>query len=75
MGSTYERSLVKGIVWEFFSFIITTIAIYIFYGNFLTSIKFSVILSIIKAFIFFFHERAWKKVKWGKIEETKKKKK
>jgi adenylylsulfate kinase len=67
MPSTYKRSLVKGIIWEFFSFIITLIAVYSFYGNFILSVKFTLILSIIKVFIFFIHERAWKKVKWGKV--------
>jgi len=68
MGSTYERSLIKGIVWEGITFIITTIAIYIFYGNFLQSIKFSAILTLFKAIIFFFHERFWKTIRWGKIK-------
>ena len=70
MGSTYKRSLIKGIIWEFISFILTTIIIYVFYGNFVQSIKFSLILTLIKAFIFFFHERVWKKIKWGKIKDA-----
>ena len=75
MGSTYERSLLKGVVWEIISFILTTIAIYIFYGNLVQSLKFSLILTFFKAFIFFIHERLWKKIKWGKIEENKNSKK
>ncbi len=73
MGSTYERSLIKGIIWEFISFILTTIAIFIFYGDLIASLKFSLILTLIKAVIFFFHERLWKKIKWGKIKEKRKK--
>ena len=68
MPSTYKRSLTKGIVWEGFSFIITLIAIYLFYGNLPLSIKFTLILTIIKMILFFVHERAWKKIKWGKHE-------
>mgnify|MGYP001564623615 CR=1 FL=1 len=75
MGSTYERSFIKGIVWEALSFIITTYAVFIVYGDFIASIKFSLILTIIKAFIFFFHERLWKKVKWGKVQDQKIKRK
>lgn len=68
MPSTLERSLVKGIVWEFISFVITAIAVYIFYGNFSIAIKFSLVLTGIKVIFFFMHERTWKKVKWGKYE-------
>lgn len=73
MGSTYERSLTKGLVWEVISFIITTIAIFIFYGNFLQSVKFSLIFTFFKAILFFFHERLWKTIKWGKIKDNPKK--
>ncbi len=71
MGSTYKRSLVKGIVWEGFSFIITTIAVFIFYGNLFDSLKFSLVLTIVKMALFFIHERVWKEVHWGKIPEKK----
>jgi len=73
MGSTYQRSLVKGIAWEIISFIITTFAVYIFLGNFLVSLRFSLVLTFFKAILFFFHERIWKKFKWGKIPEKIKK--
>jgi adenylylsulfate kinase len=66
MASTYQRSLIKGVVWEFISFIIATFAIYLFYGDIGTSIKFSLVLTAIKIPLFFIHERIWKKVKWGK---------
>jgi len=69
MGSTYERSLTKGIIWEGISFVITAIAIWIFFGDILQSLKFSLILTFFKAILFFFHERIWKKVNWGKIKE------
>jgi adenylylsulfate kinase len=71
MGSTFERSFLKGIVWEFISFIIVIIAVYIFYGNLAMSIQFSIILTIIKVPLFFVHERIWKMVKWGKIRDRK----
>jgi len=66
MPSTYERSLIKGIVWEFISFIITLIAVYLIYGNIKFSIVFSLVLSVIKMIFFFIHERIWKKIMWGK---------
>lgn len=69
MGSTYLRSFVKGAVWEFISFIITFTIIYLIYGDFKTSFWFSLALTLLKSSIFFFHERLWKKIKWGKIKD------
>ena len=69
MGSTYERSFVKGVVWESISFIITFIVVYLIYGNFKTSILFSIGLTSMKSVLFFIHERLWKKIKWGKIKD------
>jgi len=66
MASTLQRSLIKGIVWETISLIITFIAVYLIYGNLTLSIKFSLGLSAVKIVIFFAHERIWKKIKWGK---------
>ncbi len=69
MGSTYERSFLKGCVWEFVSFIVVIIAVYIAYGNLLTSIRFSLILTIAKIPLYFIHERVWKIIRWGKVKD------
>ena len=71
MGSTYERNFLKGFSWEFISFIITFIFVYLIYGNFDMSLKVSLSLSLVKIFVFFFHERIWKKIMWGKIGNKK----
>lgn len=65
--STPKRSFVKGIVWEAISFVVTSLAVFAVYGNLNLSVKFSFYLTLIKIVLFFAHERAWKKVKWGKI--------
>ncbi|VVB78194.1 Uncharacterised protein [uncultured archaeon] len=69
MGSTYERSFVKGMVWEFISFLLVTVAVYIVYGNLSTSVQFSAIFTLIKIPLFFVHERLWKHIGWGKIRD------
>lgn len=68
MASTPIRSFIKGISWETITFFITLFAIYWIYGNgnFIGSLKFSLILTIFKIFLFFGHERIWKKIRWGK---------
>lgn len=69
LGSTFERSFLKGVIWEFISFIIVIIAVYIVYGNLTNSVIFSIVLTLIKIPFFFIHERVWKKIKWGKIKD------
>ena len=66
MSSTPLRSFVKGVVWETVGFILTVLAVYIVYGNFVGSLEFGLVLTIIKIFFFFIHERIWKKIRWGK---------
>jgi adenylylsulfate kinase len=73
LGSTFERSFVKGVVWEFISFLIAILIAYLYYGDFPDSIKFALILTVIKIPFFFIHERAWKKIRWGKIRDRKRK--
>ena len=71
MGSTYKRSFAKGLSWEVIAFVITFIAVYIVFGDFKISLGFSLILTLIKAALFFVHERLWKKIKWGIIKDKK----
>ena len=66
MASVPLRSFIKGVCWETVGFIITLFAVYLIYGNFLSSLKFTLVLTFIKIFLFFVHERLWKKIRWGK---------
>jgi len=66
MASTYERSLLKGLVWEGFSFVVTLFALYFFYGDFTIALKFNILLTVVKIIFFFMHERIWKDIRWGK---------
>lgn len=64
----------KGFVWESIAFVLTTIAVYLVYGNILSSIKFGLVLTIVKMILFFAHERIWKRIRWGKYHIIKGKK-
>ena len=72
MGSTPERSFIKGICWEIISFLLTLLVVYLLYRNILLSLKITIILTLIKIPLYFIHERVWKKIKWGKIKSDKK---
>jgi len=66
MASTPMRSFIKGMSWEFISFVLTAIAVYIVYGDISLSIQFSAALTAVKIGFYFCHERLWKKIRWGK---------
>jgi len=74
MASTCIRSFVKGVSWEIIAFVLTVGAVYIIYGDFLASIQFGFVLTIVKIGFFFAHERVWKKIKWGKYHMVGRKK-
>jgi uncharacterized membrane protein len=65
--SSPKRSFVKAASWETTAFIITIAAVYLVYGDIEQSLKFSIVLTIIKIFFLYAHERVWKKTMWGKI--------
>jgi len=72
MGSTLERSFIKGMCWEIISFFLTLLVIFILYRNIFISLKITIILTVIKMPIYFIHERIWKRFKWGKLKDGKK---
>ncbi len=68
MGDKKIRSVAKTFSWRFLIFLYWMLFGYIFTG----SIKIAGILgigSIIPLFFYYFHERAWNKIKWGKDNE------
>lgn len=69
MGSTLLRSFIKGCSWELISFTLTFTIIYALYRNFESALGVTIALTIFKIFLFFLHERVWKKIRWGKYHE------
>ena len=74
MGSTPQRSFIKGIVWEGVSFLLALLVIYMIYKDIIISLKITIILTLLKIPFYFIHERLWKKIRWGKISDAKSKK-
>lgn len=64
--SARRRSLLKGITWETFSFLLTLIITYAYTGNARTSIELTSICLAFKIIFFYEHERIWHQVRWGK---------
>jgi len=63
---TNKRSIAKGISWRLIATTTTVIIIYIFFGKLDLAIVAGLIESVLKVGLYWAHERAWFKVKWGR---------
>lgn len=63
---THTRSLIKTITWRILAFLTAFIVIYIWTGEPLKSGGIALIINIFNMAIYYFHERAWNKIKWGR---------
>jgi len=61
-----SRSVVKAISWRLFATTTTIIIVFIFFGRLELAIAAGIFESVSKIFIYFVHERAWTKIKFGK---------
>ena len=62
------RSMVKSITWRAVATLTTIILVYIFTKHIGISLTIGVLEVIIKLAVYYLHERAWIRIKWG-IEE------
>ena len=63
---TNLRSVLKTISWRFLATLTTFSLVWIFTGKIDTALTVGGLEVIIKMIIYFFHERGWNKVKWGR---------
>jgi len=63
---TNKRSIVKGISWRLIATGTTVIIIYFFFGRLDLAVAAGLIESVLKVGLYWAHERAWFKVRWGK---------
>ncbi len=66
MKENHLRSIVKAISWRFFATLTTAIIVFIFTGNFLLSIGVSIAEILSKIVLYYFHERIWTTINFGK---------
>ncbi len=63
---TNQRSIVKGISWRIIATTTTIIIVYVFFGRLDLAIAAGMIETVLKVGLYWAHERAWFKVRWGK---------
>ena len=67
MSSTPKRTFLKALSWETISTTATLGLAWLMFGNIGACITFSFIAYFMKLGLFYFHDRFWHTVKWGKI--------
>jgi len=63
---TNKRSIAKGISWRFVATSTTITIVYVFFGRLDLAIVAGMIETILKVGLYWAHERAWFKVRWGR---------
>jgi uncharacterized membrane protein len=66
MWVSHARSLAKAISWRFFGNLISFIIIYSLTHDGKLALAASAIELIVKIVLYYYHERIWNKVKWGR---------
>ncbi len=65
--NTPKRVLVKATSWEIFSTSLTAIISYPFTDNICSSIELALWCLIIKIVFYYYHDRLWHQISWGKV--------
>lgn len=63
---TNKRSIVKGISWRLVATTTTIIIVFLFFGRLDLAIATGILESILKIALYWAHERAWFKIRWGR---------
>ncbi|MCR1816342.1 MULTISPECIES: DUF2061 domain-containing protein [Aliarcobacter] len=64
------RSVVKAVSWRTVGTLDTMIVSYFVTGNLIMAASIGTIEVITKMVLYYFHERAWNKLSFGKVKET-----
>jgi len=64
--SSRQRSIVKALSWETFSNLVCFGLAYAMFGNLGGCAVFTAVCFLVKLILYYWHERAWHQVTWGK---------
>jgi len=62
------RSLIKAVSWRFFGSLDTFVLSLIFTGSAKYAVSIATAEALTKIALYYVHERAWRRVKWGRLE-------
>ena len=66
MAEKTKRSVVKTITWRIIASATTILLVYVITKKIVLSLGVGLIEFIVKLLLYFFHERIWNKVPWGR---------
>ena len=69
MSDTPGRSLAKTVSWRITGSLSTFLISYLILGSFTIASSIAVAQVTINTILYFFHERAWDKVSWGRTDQ------
>ena len=70
-GETLKRSLLKTASYRFVIIILDFTTLYLFTGKVKVALGFTVVSNVYTTLAYFFHERIWDRISWGKTRFVK----
>ena len=64
-----KRSVVKTITWRVIAFLVTMIAVYLYNKDIKESLVVSLLANAVKMLLYYWHERFWNRIKFGRQKE------
>ena len=66
--NAHLRSLIKAVSWRFFGSLDTFVLSLIYTGSAKYAVSIATAEALTKIALYYVHERAWRRVKWGRLE-------
>ena len=70
MQETHIRSVIKGLTWRIIASLTTMGLVYAFTGDLILMAEVGALEVIAKLTFYYFHERAWGNVSWGRVRSS-----
>jgi uncharacterized membrane protein len=68
MKETRKRSIAKSILWRIICIIVSIFVSFILTARWDLAVAIGTSYNILTTFLYYFHERIWNRVKWGKVD-------
>jgi uncharacterized membrane protein len=68
MGESRKRSIAKSIVWRIICIVVSILTSYVLTARWDIAVAIGSIYNIITMILYYFHERLWNNIKWGKCD-------
>ena len=66
LKDTLKRSIVKSVSYRILIIVMDFVTVYLFTGKVNVAVGFMLVSNTYTTITYFFHERLWEKIKWGK---------